>query len=173
MQRNSRETTAGASKRNGIRAKPQRGRRNQSPVPPPRAPLRSATNSFTLNVRTPLCNHCLGNKPTAGEGPRAQARQPRSAQIRALQPRKAQKNGRAGYGPGGSDPWTRCGGGLGPTWPGQIQGLGFFPSFRGPGPRRTCSGTGPIVGATYLRAAGGGRATWVDFRHRGRRTPSV
>ena len=72
--RNSSETTAGASKcngirakpqretfRNGIRAKPQRGRRNQGPVPPPRAPLRSATNSFTLNVRTPLCEHCLGN----------------------------------------------------------------------------------------------------------------
>ena len=34
MQRNSRETTAGASKRNGIRAKPQRERRNQGPVPP-------------------------------------------------------------------------------------------------------------------------------------------
>ena len=61
MQRNSRETTAGASKRNGIRAKPQREHRNQGPVPPPRAPLRSATNSFTLNVRTPLCKHCLGN----------------------------------------------------------------------------------------------------------------
>ena len=60
MQRNSRETTAGASKRNGTRAKPQRERRSQGPVPP-HAPLRSATNSFTLNVRTPLCKHCLGN----------------------------------------------------------------------------------------------------------------
>ena len=35
--------------------------------------------------------------------------------------------------------------------------------------RTTCSGTGPIVGATDPRAAGGGQATWVDFRHRGRR----
>ena len=61
------ETTAGASKRNGIRAKPQRERRNQGPVPPPRVPLRSATNSFTLNVRTPLCKHCLGNKCTLCE----------------------------------------------------------------------------------------------------------
>ena len=60
--RNSRETTARASKRNGICAKPQREHRNQGPVPPPRAPLRSATNSFTLNVRTPLCKHCLGKK---------------------------------------------------------------------------------------------------------------
>ena len=60
--RNSRESTGGASRHNGIRAKPQRERRNQGPVPPPRAPLRSATNSFTLNVRTPLCKHCLGNK---------------------------------------------------------------------------------------------------------------
>ena len=49
--RNSRETTGGASKHNGIRAKPQRERRNQGPVPPPRAPLRSATNSFTLKEK--------------------------------------------------------------------------------------------------------------------------
>ena len=41
-QRNSRETTAGASKRNGIRAKPQRERRNEGPAPP-HAPLRPAT----------------------------------------------------------------------------------------------------------------------------------
>ena len=59
-QRHSRGTTAGASKRNGIRAKPQREHRNQGPAPPPRSPLRPATNSFTLNVRTPLCKHCLG-----------------------------------------------------------------------------------------------------------------
>ena len=41
-QRNSRETTAGASKRNGIRGKPQQQRRNEGPAPP-RAPLRPAT----------------------------------------------------------------------------------------------------------------------------------
>ena len=69
MQRNSREATAGASKRNGICAKPQRGRRNQGPVPPPRAPLRSATNFFTLNVRTPLCKHCLGKNENKNENP--------------------------------------------------------------------------------------------------------
>ena len=62
MQWNSCETTMGASKRNGIREKPQWERRNQGPVPPPRAPLRSTTNSFILKVRTPLCKHCLGNK---------------------------------------------------------------------------------------------------------------
>ena len=28
---------------------------------------------------------------------------------------------------------------------------------------RTCSGTAPIVGATDLRAVGGGRTTWVGF----------
>ena len=37
------------------------------------------------------------------------------------------------------------------------------------GPGRTCSGTGPIVGATDLLAAGGGQATWVDLRRRSRR----
>ena len=62
----SRETTGGASKRNGIRAKrehrerngirakpKQRERRNKGPSHR-RAPLRSATNSFTLNGRTPF-----------------------------------------------------------------------------------------------------------------------
>ena len=40
--RNSRETAEGASKRNGIRATPQRERRNEGPAPP-RAPWRPAT----------------------------------------------------------------------------------------------------------------------------------
>ena len=62
MQGNSRETTAGASQRNGILAKPQRERGNEGRAPPPRAPLRPATNSVTLNVRTPQCKHCLGKK---------------------------------------------------------------------------------------------------------------
>ena len=34
-------------------------------------------------------------------------------------------------------------------------------------PRRTCSGTGPIMGATDLRAVRGGRTTWVGLHHRG------
>ena len=50
MQRNSCETAAGASKRNGIRAKPRWERRNQGPVPP-RAPLRSATSVAPLQKR--------------------------------------------------------------------------------------------------------------------------
>ena len=63
--------------------------------------------------------------------------------------------------------------------PSRVEGLGFR-VLRGTvlvlG--RTCSGTGPIVGATDLLAAGGGQATWVDLRHRGeeglkRRPPSV
>ena len=83
-------------------------------------------------------------------------------------------------------PWTRCGGGSGSSWPeglgvpppempapSRVKTLGFrvFTLLRGPVlvPGRTCSGTGPIVGATDLRAAGGGQATWVDFRHTGRR----
>ena len=50
------------------------------------------------------------------------------------------------------------------------QGRGIY-FIKGPVlvPTKTCSGTGPIVGATDLRAAGGGQATCVDFRHRGRR----
>ena len=49
--------------RSGIRAKPQRERRNEGPAPPARAPLRPASDSCTLNVRTPLGKHCLGNTP--------------------------------------------------------------------------------------------------------------
>ena len=83
-------------------------------------------------------------------------------------------------------PWTCCGEGSGSSWPGglgvpppempapaRVKSLGFrvFTLLRGPVlvPGRTCSGTGPIVGATDLLAAGGGQATWVDLRHRGRR----
>ena len=80
-------------------------------------------------------------------------------------------------------PWTRCGEGSGSSWPGglgvpppgmpapsRVKTLGFR-VLRGPVlvPGRTCSGTGPIVGATDPLAAGGGQATWVDFRHRGQR----
>ena len=51
MQRNSRETTAGASKRNGIRAKPQRERRNQGPVPPEFARNHSRSIKMQRNSR--------------------------------------------------------------------------------------------------------------------------
>ena len=67
-------------------------------------------------------------------------------------------------------PWTRCGEGSGPPGLGAL-GFRVFTLFWGPELvlRRTCSGTGPIVGATDLLAAGGEQATWADFRHRGRR----
>ena len=39
---------------NGIRAKPQRERRNEVPAPPPRAPLQRASDFLTLNVRSPI-----------------------------------------------------------------------------------------------------------------------
>ena len=61
MQRNSRETTAGASKRNAIRAKPQRERRNQGPVPPPRAV--AVSNQFLYSERkNPIVQALFGEQ---------------------------------------------------------------------------------------------------------------
>ena len=60
-------------------------------------------------------------------------------------------------------------------WPGVRGGRGrcaTHPRRAGPG---GCQGAregfrgGAIVGATDLQDAGGGQATWVDFRHRGRK----
>ena len=68
--------------------------------------------------------------------------------------------------------WAPFRGGPKRVAPSRIQGLGFrvFTLLRDQYWSRgePVPVPGPIVGATVFRAAGGGRASWVDLRHRGR-----